>query len=97
MHKQVLRQVRERPPSTAPTTPATPTAPTTTTTTTTTTTDPEPDDVRAAGEPRPKSFRQLPLRFDDRVREWQAPVALDWPGKQAPMRATVLSEYFHVT
>ena len=93
MDKQVLRQVRERPPSTAPTTPATPTAPTVPTTTTT---DPEPDDVRAVGEPRPK-FRQLPLRFDDRVREWQAPVALDWPGKQAPMRATVLSEYFHVT
>ena len=93
MDKQVLRQVRERLPSTAPTTPATPTAPTAPTTTTT---DPEPDDVRAAGEPRPK-FRQLPLRFDDRVREWQAPVALDWPGKQAPMRATVLSEYFHVT
>jgi len=93
MDKQVLRQVHEQPPSTALTTPATPTAPTVPTTTTT---DPDPDDVRAAGEPRPK-FRQLPLRFDDNVRPWQAPVALDWPGKQANLKVTVLSDYFRTS
>lgn len=60
-------------------------------------TNPQPpaddDDALAADELRPK-YRQLPLRFDDQVRPWQAPVVLDWPGKQAKLKATVLSDYF---
>ena len=88
MDKQVLRQVHDRPPSTSPTSSTAPTVAGRET--------PADDDVNSGGELRPK-YRQLPLRFDDQVRAWQAPVALAWPGKQPKLKVTVLSDYFRVS